>query len=137
VLRRLEEVLRHRPRKIFLWVGINDLLLRSSVSETTQRYQSVVQRIREQSPDTELYLMSVLPINNEVKNIGIENTLIQALNLEIAKIARAYALPYIDIYPQLSDAQGRLAATFTSDGIHLNGKAYTIIRQAIVPWVQR
>jgi lysophospholipase L1-like esterase len=132
LLGRLEEVLRHKPSAIFLEVGINDLLLRVPTAEAIGRYREIVAKIRQHSPETTLRLCSVLPVNNDVKYVGVENPNIQALNVQIAALARQYALPYLDFYPQLLDPQGRLSAKFTDDGVHLNAEGYAVIKKLVI-----
>ena len=125
---RLDEVLRHKPSKIYLLVGVNDLLFQKPLPAIEARYRDIVQRIRRESPNTALILESLLPVNNDVKNTGVTNTQIQNLNARILQIARDYALQYLDLYTPLTDANGNLATPYTSDGIHLNGKGYKLVK---------
>lgn len=124
VLARLPEVLRHRPAKIYLLVGVNDLLFQTRPDEVAAQYRELVQRIRRESPDTELVLLGIPPVNNELRNTRLDNTDIKTLNAHIAQIARDYALRYLDLYSRLTDANGNLSAKFTEDGVHLNGAGY-------------
>lgn len=126
VLARLPEVLRHRPSKIYLLVGVNDLLFQTSPDDVAAQYRDLVQRVRRESPDTELVLHSIPPVNNGLRNTRLSNADIQILNARIAQIARDYALRYLDLYSLLTDAGGNLSAKLTEDGVHLNGAGYLI-----------
>ncbi len=137
LLARLDEVLRHRPSKIFLMIGINDLLLGLPENTIETQYRNIVQKIRSESHDSELYLLSILPINNEVKKIGIENSKIQAMNAHITQIARDYTLPYIDVYTPLTDASGNLAVKFTDDGVHLQALGYIVWKNSIAEYLKK
>lgn len=140
LLKRLGETLRHQPRAIFLEIGINDILLSVPSDETERRYREIVSQIRSKSPQSELYLCSVPPVNNSVKRIGIENGKIQALNQKIIQIAREYALPYLDLYTVLCNPEGNLNASYTDDGIHLNGEGYLVLKSGMVkaaPYLQK
>jgi len=128
---RLDEVLRHKPLKIYLLVGVNDLVFHKPLPLIEARYWEIVGKIRRESPDTELILESILPVNNEVRNTGTTNEQVQALNASIAQIAKDYALTYLDIYTPLTDASGNLSVKFTEDGIHLNGLGYAVWKQQI------
>jgi lysophospholipase L1-like esterase len=136
VLARLPETLRHRPSKIFLCVGVNDLILGKPMLEIEGRYRQIVQQIRRETPDAQLFVQSVLPLNNKVKRIGIENGNIRDLNLRLAQIAEEYAVPFVDIHAQLTDAQGNLAAKFTDDGLHLNGAGYLVWKKNLEPFLK-
>ena len=134
VAERLEAILRYRAAKIFLLVGVNDLLFGKSAAEVALRYRELVGQIRTQAPATQLVLESVLPVNNMIKNIGIQNAQIQDLNVRIAQIAKDFSLPFLDIYGPLTDPAGNLAARFTEDGLHLNGAGYTVWKQQLMPF---
>jgi hexosaminidase len=131
VLARLGEVLRHKPLKIFLLVGVNDLFFGKKPSEIEADYRAIVRRTRSESPDSELLLMSVLPVNNKVRDVGLTNDQVLALNERIRQIAKDYALPYLDLNTQLSDADGNLAAKFTDDGLHVNGLGYVVVKHEV------
>lgn len=130
LLRRLEEVLRSNPAKIFLMIGVNDLLFVGS-GDILKNYEAIIKQIKEKSPDTKLYLQSVLPVNREVSLIPIKNETINDLNTGIQELAEKYDLPYLDIHQLLKDDKGQLNEKYTSDGIHLNGAAYLTWTKAI------
>lgn len=130
---RLDEVLRHKPLKIFLLIGINDLFFGNDPEAIESRYREIVQKIRHESPNTELILQSILPVNNHVRSLPVTNVEIQAMNARIVQIAKDYALPYLDLYSQLTDASGNLSEKFTDDGIHLNGPGYFVWKKELEP----
>ncbi len=136
LLERLPEVLRHKPLKIFLLIGVNDLAFGNSVPEIETAYRSIVQKIRTDSPDTELYLQSLLPVNNGVRHVGVKNAKILEVNARVAQIARDFAVPFLDIATPLKDADGNLAAKFTEDGLHINGLGYLVWKKEIEQFVQ-
>jgi len=57
------------------------------------------------------------------------------MNLRISQIAKDYALPYVDLYHQLTDASGDLSLKFTDDGIHLNGLGYLVWKNTLKPYL--
>lgn len=127
---RLDEVLKNRPSKIFLMAGVNDLAFYPP-SQVLPKYERLVGAILEKAPYTELYLQSVLPVNNIVSPTPVENDDIRTLNDGIRQLAEAKGLTFIDLYPLLLDANGNLDAAFTDDGIHLKGAAYLKWKDAI------
>ena len=130
VLERLEEITRGRPAQIFLCIGINDLISHPP-DRVIRNYEKIVRNILKQTPDTELVLQSILPVNNQVKNLGISNHDVTHINQAIKQLAADHHLHYVDINRLLSDENGRLKTTFTSDGIHINGEAYILWKKAI------
>lgn len=135
IYRRLDPILQVQPKKIFLLIGINDLLFKN-VQETFQQYEQIVEKILDESPTTSLYLQSLLPVNNEVRYTGIDNDQILALNTKIASLAMEKQLSFINIHHELKDEGGNLNDDYTLDGIHLNGLAYAKWVAILKPYLE-
>jgi lysophospholipase L1-like esterase len=133
---RLKEVMRHKPAKIILCIGINDLLFGTSLDDTEEAYKNLVQDIRKEAPTAQLILTGLPPVNNEVKRTGITNETIREMNARIGQIAREFALPMVDLYEKLASANGNLQERFTSDGIHLNGTGYLQWKRELAPYLK-
>lgn len=127
VQKRLEQVVKGHPKKIFLLIGINDVSHGHSVDKLAERYETLVNEIRHRSPETQLYLQSIMPINNDYgvyRNLkGKENTIVE-FNKRIKEIAEKNDLKYIDLWPFLADKNGKLNKKYTNDGLHLTGPGY-------------
>lgn len=127
VLKRLDQVTDGHPKKIFLLIGINDVSHGLSVDKLAERYENLVEEILKRSPQTKLYLQSIMPINNDFgvyKGLkGKENTVLQ-FNERIKAIAKKNNLEYVDLWPMLADSKGKLNKRFTNDGLHLTGPGY-------------
>lgn len=134
VEKRLEQVTKGQPKKIFLLIGINDVSHGLSVQQLAERYSRLVKKIKAQTPDTKLYVQSVMPINNSITKykslMGKENT-IKKFNEQIKKIAEAEGATYVDLWPALADNKGNLKKAYTNDGLHLTGAGYRAWRDAI------
>lgn len=127
VLKRLDtDVLRQKPSKIVLCVGVNDLFFGKKPEDIAVQYRALVQAIRQGAPQAQLMVVSVLPVNNQIRSTGLDNAKVCDLNAAIRQIAGEWAVPYLDLYSPLADAEGRLAAKFTADGVHLNGLGYGV-----------
>lgn len=127
VLRRLDQVTNGHPKKIFLLIGINDVSHGLSSQKLIKKYETLVDSILSKSPETKLYLQSVMPINNDFKRykglVGKEKV-IKEFNIGIKEIAEQRGLTYIDLWPFLADGNGKLQRAFTNDGLHLSGAGY-------------
>lgn len=127
VQKRLEQIVKGHPKKIFLLIGINDVSHGHSVDKLAERYETLVNEILHRSPETQLYLQSIMPINNDYgvyKNLkGKENTIVE-FNKRIKEIAEKNHLKYIDLWPFLADKNGKLNKKYTNDGLHLTGPGY-------------
>ena len=128
ILERLDPIIAAKPRKIFLLIGVNDLLF-TSLSKIEENYEKIVSRIILETPTTQLYLESVLPIHNDLRRNGMNNEDINALNHAIEQLAKKYALTYIDLNSKLKNTEGSLQTELSLDGIHLNGEGYLILKK--------
>ena len=61
---RLDAVLKGKPAKIFLLIGINDASRGAPADTIVSRIGMIVGKIKEDSPKTKLYLQSVLPVTD-------------------------------------------------------------------------
>lgn len=127
VLKRLDQVTKWEPKKIFLLIGINDVSHGLTVDELAKRYENLVDEIQKRSPSTQLYLQSVMPINNTFgvyKSLKGKENVVTQFNERIKEIAGRKGVKYVDLWPVLSDGKGSLKRNFTNDGLHLTGTGY-------------
>lgn len=136
---RLESVIQGRPAKIFLLSGVNDISHGLSADSVAKDIITLVDRILRESPLSQLYVQSILPINNSFgrykRMIGKEQV-ISEVNTLVAIACRERGVPFIDIHNLMTDAAGNLRVELTNDGLHLLGPAYIIWKQAIMPYLK-
>lgn len=60
---RLHQILPGHPAKLFLLIGVNDISHDLAPDSIVDMIRMTVERIRKESPDTKLYLQSLLPFN--------------------------------------------------------------------------
>ena len=61
ILNCLENYIDAKPAKFFLMIGTNDISTGSTVELTARRIKAIVKRVRIESPETEVYVQSILP----------------------------------------------------------------------------
>ena len=135
ILDRLTPIIQAKPRKIFLLIGVNDLLFHP-LSIIGENYEKIVKRIKTETPETELYLESVLPIHNDLRRNGLKNSDIDALNGQIFELTKHYQAIYIDLASKLKNTEGALREDLSLDGIHLNGKGYMILGENLRKYIE-
>lgn len=135
VKHRLEDVVNSKPSKIFMLIGINDLYEDRTIDGIKKNYVKILSEIQKNTPETKVYLQSVLPVNNEVYGDAISNKDVLSLNKELQSVAKDFNYEYIDIYSKLSK-DDQLVKDLTVDGIHLNSSGYKVWRDIIQEHVQ-
>jgi lysophospholipase L1-like esterase len=123
VLARIDEVTEGKPWKVFLMIGTNDLARGKLLFEVRDKIAEVIDAIQKQSPQTEIYLQSVLPVIDG-KNPAYKNENIFPLNTELSRLAAEKHVTWIDLAPWFKDQNGQLQEVLTEDGLHLNGRSY-------------
>ena len=125
-------ICRVRPRKIFVLGGINRLM-DITIEEFRSKYDILVDTIKRQNPNAQLFLQSILPVNVEMelgeRYVDSIDKLKQA-NLVIKEIAVRKQCTFVDLY-SIYQVQGSLPRRYTRDGIHLCADAYSIWAQVI------
>lgn len=127
ILERLDEITESHPKKIFIEIGFNDLVLKENTFVICQNYELILKRIILTSPKTKIYLHSVLPTSHIVPG----NDSIIVLNNKIQNIANHLKITYIDLFTEFLDKNGELDMQYSYDGIHLNGQGYLLWKKLI------
>ncbi len=134
VLNRIDEVSTRRPAKLFLLIGTNDLARNISPDSVAANIFRIVSLLKEQSPQTKLYVQSIFPVNEQFgKFTGhtSKKKQITETNQLLRRHASQYAYQYTDVCTALSDSSGRLSAAYTNDGLHLTGPGYMKWKETI------
>ena len=130
MLNRLDEIAASRPKKLFIMAGINDISQNATNRQIVFNIYQMVERIRYKSPDTKIYIQSVMPINNDFgryKRLTDKEEQIEELNKELERFCKSRGdLTFIYTYPSFLIKKRQLDAKYTNDGLHLNDEGYAI-----------
>lgn len=127
VLERLGHITKGKPAKIFLLIGINDISRNIPDELIVRNYHRIVSRIRTESPDTKVYIHTLMPVNhtfNKFPNHYGKDEHILFVNDAIRKMGDNKNVFVIDLYPAFLDKDKRLISEFTHDGLHLTAAGY-------------
>ena len=142
VLRRLQvSAFDLAPKKIVLMIGTNDINGGIPVDKIVKNYTEIVEKIQKQLPTTSLYLISVIPQNDDLEeysNIKTAKTLpkILEVNENIERLAQERGATYIDLFSELKDESNYLIKEYSNDGIHLNAKGFEKWTALLKPYLQ-
>ncbi|MFM2269635.1 MAG: hypothetical protein RL757_3076 [Bacteroidota bacterium] len=136
ILERTDNVSNLKPRKVFLLIGVNDLLF-NTPQYISDNIVKITQKIKQNSPETNVIVLSVLPIHQQLKTQYVQNKDILTLNLllEIKLNHRTeLGVRFLNIYHHFSyPNQNELRQELSKDGIHLNEKGYLILKELLKP----
>lgn len=107
-------------QKLFLMLGQNDLGYRT-IEDTIGSYETIISRIREKSPDVEIYIQSLVHEWWEKGSSNSRNEKIDQYNIELEALAEKLGCTYLDVKKYIEDHLGTMAAPYNMDyGIHVN-----------------
>ena len=130
VLRRLALVTDRRPGKVFVMIGTNDIGKGvHSVDEIVRNIATIVDRIRADSPTTEIYLQSVLPrVRRRADQVG-------GVNRGIETLARDRGATWIDLRPIFEQGDGAMDLSLAPDALHPNAEGNRRWAEFLAPHV--
>ena len=143
LLNRLDLLEDNEVEAVFLMIGINDLIWGKTDDEIIDNYKEIVRRLKEDHPDTQIVVQSILPHGGELstwesrdKLLALPSERIVALNDTLKNIAAVNNAYYLDLYPIFVTGDGDLRTDLTTDGLHLNRQGYLVWRSAIALYAQ-
>jgi lysophospholipase L1-like esterase len=129
ILNRIDDIIKYKPQKLFLLIGINDLYYGKRVGYIINNYRLILETLKKQSPQTIVFVQSLLPVrapSNKVKTQSIVE-----LNGKIKSLANEFSFNYIELFPAFLDSNRELDKRYTTDGVHLNGEGYLVWKRMI------
>lgn len=131
---RLDAVIKGKPAKIFILIGINDISREIKVETIVWNMKRIVEKIQNESPKTKIYIQSILPVNPDFEMFKghMKPELIKQINQCYQKISQEYKVNYIDLYPHfLEEGTDKMNKNYTNDGLHLLGEGYLLWSEII------
>ena len=90
----------------------------------------LVNEIQTKSPETKLYLQSLLPINESFgryKKLNGKTNQIPEINAKLKELAKKRNITFIDLFPLFTEKNTNiLREKITTDGLHINAEGYEI-----------
>ncbi|MGN0771120.1 MAG: GDSL-type esterase/lipase family protein [Christensenellales bacterium] len=143
MLVRLESnVLNIKPKAIFILGGCNDLRQGVSPEDIAVNLTKILHLIREELPDTQIFVQTVYPVNRTVKLAGkdligpyLTDDNVILLNEYISQVCAIYQVELIDTYSHLVGSNKQLQDKYTFDGLHMTAESYQVITSLLKPYV--
>jgi len=129
VLKRLNDVIKRKPSKLFILIGINDIGKDIPDEAIANNYVTIIKRVQAGSPDTKIFMQSILPVNPGVPNFPqhyAKQDHVVHTNQLLREVARLTRIQFINIFPLFLDDQQYLDKKYTFDGLHLNPNGYEV-----------
>lgn len=138
VIKRINEVVKRKPAKVFLMIGVNDLARGLSPDSVVKNILLIAAYIRQESPVTKLFVQSILPVNEVYGKFGGHTSKakqINEVNEALQKNASLAGYGFINLHKEFCDENGKLKKELTNDGLHLKGEGYLLWKHIVFPEV--
>lgn len=134
VLNRIDDILIDHPKKIFLLIGINDLAHEIDPDEIEKNYRGIMEKSKKLSPETSIYIQSLLPNNPSAGSKEVPSKDIMSFNKKLQSIANEYGATYVDLFSKF-EKENKLNEDLTYDGLHLNANGYLLWSNEIEKYI--
>lgn len=129
IMNRIDEIVRFKPSKIFILIGINDLYKKIPEQTYVSNISAIVNLVRAQSPKSAIYVQSILPVNPSFKEFpkGYElNDKVDVVNRQLSYMSKRLRYTYIDLNKHFRDSNGLMQVKYSVDGLHLGAAGYQL-----------
>ena len=135
VLFRLNEVTESKPAKVFLLIGINDLARGISKDTVFNNICRIATTIRKQSPKTEVFVQSILPVNpvfDKFTGHCSKTEDIIWINKHLEDWSAENNVRFVDLFAAFKNNDNNwMNPRYTNDGLHLKGEGYRMWAETI------
>jgi lysophospholipase L1-like esterase len=129
-LNRIDGLAEMHPARLFLETGVNDY---NNVDPdiTASIVRTMLRRVRDISPETKLYLLSLLPAATAEREIWVSD-----VNRRFARVAKDENAEWIDLCPMFTKGY-LINPKLTTDGVHLSALGYNLWRRLLGSYALR
>lgn len=122
----LEALARTNPKKVYILLGANGIAWFSE-DYFVKEYGLFVDAVKEQHPESTVYIQSILPVTKAYSNAnnGVTNAKIDQYNARLKQLAQEKGVQYVNVAEALKDSYGALPAEASpTDGMHFGPTYY-------------
>lgn len=106
-------------KKVYMMLGQNDLTSKARV-KVMDNWVILLDRIREKSPDAEIYIQSCIPETSEDDALNEKNQRIFTYNETLREFAKENGCHFIDLEYYIEDHQGKMPICYSQGNYHMN-----------------
>ena len=135
---RLGQIENTKPSKLFILIGVNDILAGANPDVMRGRYSDLMNALDDEfeDSDTEIYFLSLLPVGaGVIDHYGLSVDWFTETNASLKEMCEENGYTFINVFDTLGNGSGTLTDDQSIDGIHLKGEQYERIKEILDPYV--
>lgn len=124
-------VIPYKPRVVVLYAGDNDVETPTSAEQIAEGFAQFDKKVHAALPDSTIIFISIKP---SLRRFAFMDKITRANTLVKEYVAAHPHLAFVDIVPQMLDANGRpRPELLVADGLHMTGEGYKVWNAALRP----
>ncbi|HHL0974442.1 TPA: GDSL-type esterase/lipase family protein [Bacillus cereus] len=136
-----EEVMKKKPKHIFMAYGTDDLFLKQDlhnnpvepVQFAMDNYKKIITKMKKDLPDAKLHVLAILPVTEEkMRESDSPYQKINAYNTALKELAVTEQIDYIDLSSLVKEHE----ELHVKDGVHFKKEFYPLMLDALKPKLQ-
>jgi hypothetical protein len=116
---------KHKPKIVFIEIGINDLLKNRNPSEVVMNINNSVEILKKESSETRIIVCSLLPTSK------VKKSSIKKVNAGLLNMCKKRDIVFIDLYSNFLNKTNN----YTADSLHLNNVGYDKLKTILKPYL--
>ena len=153
ILERLDEIIYYKPLAVFLLIGLNDFFDDNTTRPgrtpeyVAKNILTAAKTIKQGSPDTRIFIQTILPINNqqyldEKPQVNfLWTNYYPSVNHQVNETNKILKenneFEIIDLHPLYLNNDQSMKRNLSKDGVHLNENGYNIWIDRVKPLIDR
>ncbi|HLT51788.1 MAG TPA: GDSL-type esterase/lipase family protein [Arenibacter sp.] len=127
-----ELITRFNPKKVFIYEGDNDIVLKKNTKEIIETTHKIISNIKERDSSVQIILISAKP---SISRWHLKRKY-KRLNRQFQKIGRKENnVHYADVWGAMLDGRKVRQDIFLDDDLHMNTKGYDLWYAVILPFM--
>lgn len=128
-----ELIFRFNPKKVFIYEGDNDIVLKKNTREIIGATLEIISNIKERDSSVQIVLISAKP---SISRWHLKRKY-KRLNRKFQKLGHKESnVQYADVWNAMMDGKKLRTDIFLDDDLHLNAKGYDLWYAVILPFME-
>ena len=119
----LDDIIKLTPARVFIMVGLNDANYGTRSAQTiAENIMAIASQIKTASPNTNVCVLSLLPITQEFEakaNVNAKQSVLDEINNIVMAACPSNSVTYVDVATAFKDASGYMNPQYTGNGSNI------------------
>ena len=131
----LDDIIKLTPARVFIMVGLNDENYGTRSAQTiAENIMAIASQIKTASPNTNVCVLSLLPITQEFEakaNVNAKQSVLDEINNIVMAACPSNSVTYVDVATAFKDASGYMNPQYTGNGSNIYNEYYPFLLNGI------